>query len=262
MKQNVYITGALGGIGFKVVQLFHYNDLYRIIGIDRISKDELNTEDQTPFFDVYKQIDLSKSNLDDQFDELLKEYPPTFIIHVAATQVCGSITNPSPTFHEDWQNTFNVNVKSIYSLIKRCLILEPNNTHHLQTVTIVSSVHSHSSSKDISLYAISKCALTGLIRNLAIELGSLEPPIRVNGVAPGATDTPMLHEGLKRSDPENPDRAFQILESRHLGKRVLQPEEIARIIGFLATPPSSAITGQTIIADGGASLVLSTEVQP
>ncbi|MGO4852112.1 SDR family NAD(P)-dependent oxidoreductase [Phaeovulum sp. W22_SRMD_FR3] len=93
-----------------------------------------------------------------------------------------------------------------------------------------------------ALYAASKAALSGLVRSVAAELAPRG--ITVNIVAPGATDTPMLRD---------PARAREAPRLPPLG-RMIDPAEVAALVGFLLSPPAGAITGQEILICGGASL--------
>jgi len=93
-------------------------------------------------------------------------------------------------------------------------------------------------------YCATKGAILSLTRSWARELG---PKIRVNAVAPGPIDTPLLNfngmsEDLKKLETGNP-----------MG-RIGRPEEVAAVIQFLASPAASFITGQCYSADGGAAM--------
>jgi NAD(P)-dependent dehydrogenase (short-subunit alcohol dehydrogenase family) len=111
----------------------------------------------------------------------------------------------------------------------------------------------------LAAYASSKGALVAFTRSAALEFAS--GGVRVNAVAPGAVDTPMLRQGLLRqSTPENLDEAMQELARRTPLRRIGSPDEIAQAILFLAdNDRSSFITGQTLVIDGGALAHLSTE---
>lgn len=91
-------------------------------------------------------------------------------------------------------------------------------------------------------YIASKAAITGLVRTLARSLGP--SGIRVNGVAPGVTDTPMI----KNYSPENRLRQSKISVLGRIGT----PEEIAEVAYFLMSDASSFMTGELVIVNGGA----------
>lgn len=101
-----------------------------------------------------------------------------------------------------------------------------------------------------SFYAASKAALRGLARSMASELATRG--ITVNVVAPAAVDTPQLRD---------PGRARAGVRALPIG-RLIQPNEIAATVAFLLGPEAGAITGQTIVQCGGASLGGLPSAQP
>jgi len=248
-KKIVVITGICGGIGTETCKKFTSEYGYHIIGIDR-------KEISTIYTDEYYRVNLSSAKEINQCCMKIKENHQKIdaLIHIAAFQDCHSIIESDT--EETWNYLFNVNVKSIYSITQQ---LFPSLQLAKGSVVIVSSVHAYTSSKDISLYAISKSALSGLVRNFAIEWAHHQ--IRVNGVAPGAIDTPMLTAGLSRRG-DDPDIVRQQLADRHPIKRIGKPDEIANLIFFLSDKKTGCgfLTGQTIVCDGGASIYLSTEI--
>ncbi len=95
-------------------------------------------------------------------------------------------------------------------------------------------------------YGMSKAALLQLSRSLAVEWAPDQ--IRVNSVSPWYTATPLAEPVL-----QNPEKLNRILDRTPLA-RIAEPEEVARVVAFLAMPASSYVTGQNITVDGGMSI--------
>lgn len=110
----------------------------------------------------------------------------------------------------------------------------------------VSSVGGRRATQGNPAYAASKAGLIHLTRTLAVAWSG--EGIRVNGVAPGLVATKMT-----AATTDNPERLAKRLEGIPL-KRLGQPEEIANIVLFLASPLASYVVGETIVADGGRTL--------
>ncbi len=97
----------------------------------------------------------------------------------------------------------------------------------------------------VAHYAAAKAAVVGFSRALATELAEQE--IGVNVVVPSLLDTPMTRRSLREDEIQN-------AAQRGPRGRLVTPEEVADVIAFLASANASAITGQSLIVDGGASL--------
>lgn len=89
-------------------------------------------------------------------------------------------------------------------------------------------------------YASSKAGIIGLTKSLALELA---PQVTVNAVSPGYTRTKMTRDSLEKKGEE--------IRAKIPLKRVADPEEIAAVIAFLASPEASYVTGETINVNGG-----------
>jgi len=157
----------------------------------------------------------------------------------AATSTGGYVADLDP---EGWDNSLRVMLTAAMYGMKAAI------PHMLEqgagSIISTSSIYGHVSSAGNAPYATAKAGLINLTRTAAIEYG--RKGIRVNAICPGAVDTPMMDAvlglGLKNRD--------EIAEMHAIG-RLIQPDEIANLVYFLASDESSAITGQAIIIDGG-----------
>jgi 3-oxoacyl-[acyl-carrier protein] reductase len=93
-------------------------------------------------------------------------------------------------------------------------------------------------------YIVSKCGIGGLTQTLAVEWA--EHGVRVNAVAPGLIETPLIEEAVSRG---HIDRS--VVESHHAMNRLGYPEEIAAAVDFLLSDDASFITGEIMNVDGG-----------
>jgi NAD(P)-dependent dehydrogenase (short-subunit alcohol dehydrogenase family) len=132
-----------------------------------------------------------------------------------------------------WDKVMAVNLKSVFLFCKYAV---PHMPHHSAIVN-TSSVHAHQSEAGVAPYAASKGGLEAFVRVLALELQSKK--IRVNCVAPGAVNTPMLWNNPNvKSGKEKPAGAFG------------EPADIAAAICFLASDAARFINGTTLVAAG------------
>ncbi|MCH8685851.1 SDR family oxidoreductase [Pedomonas mirosovicensis] len=115
------------------------------------------------------------------------------------------------------------------------------------SVILISSIGGLKGSPIIGAYNISKAADFQLARNLAVEFGPYN--VRVNCIAPGLVQT-----DFARALWENPDTLRAATADKPL-RRIGQPDEIAGAAVFLAAQASSFMTGQTIVVDGGATII-------
>ena len=122
---------------------------------------------------------------------------------------------------------------------------QPDAPHARGSIVNVSSVHQKIPRPFYLSYAVSKYGLHGLTQTLALEYAARG--IRVNSIAPGATMTP-IQSWLDDTEMQ------AVVESHIPSGRIAEPEEMARIIAFLASDDASYVTGQTLFADGGLTL--------
>ncbi|MBP0443527.1 SDR family oxidoreductase [Roseomonas sp. SSH11] len=110
----------------------------------------------------------------------------------------------------------------------------------------ITSVAQHLPTDESAPYGMSKAGLGSLVRSLSVELAPRK--INVVGIAPGLIQTPMTQERL--DDPAKREASFKEIPWHRAG----QPEEIAKLALFLASPDAEYITGQTVVMDGGLTM--------
>jgi NAD(P)-dependent dehydrogenase (short-subunit alcohol dehydrogenase family) len=145
----------------------------------------------------------------------------------------------------DWDAILNVNLRAVFLTSKYSLPLFKNNGGGC--IVNVSSVHAYSTMKNHAAYTASKGGVKALTTELAIELNPQS--IRVVGVAPGGINTPMTTKDLAQ-DAEFLNSLGFPTDGKSIG-HVGEPEDIARVLVWCASPEASFITGTTIQADGG-----------
>ncbi len=133
----------------------------------------------------------------------------------------------------DWDRLMQVNLRSVFLFCKYCI-------PHIDggAIVNVSSVHAYQSTPNVVSYAASKGGLEAFTRGVSLEYPMQK--VRINCVAPGAVDTPMLWSNPNvKSGKEKIDGA--------IGK----PADIASAICYLASNEARFINGTTLVADGG-----------
>ena len=239
-KKIVLITGAESGIGKSTSKIF-LNNNFRVIGTSLKNNKDKYIKD----FDNY-QIDITNNTeWKDLASIIRKKYSKIdVLVNSAGVRLSGNLETTSMN---DWSYHFNNNVTGTFLACKYILpLLKKSNK---SSIINLASINSIRGVKNMLAYATSKSAIVSFTASLALDLSKHN--IRVNAVAPGAIDTPMLASFKK--DLTSKEYQKRMRDNHPIG-RIGKPEEVASVIYFLASEASSFMTGLTIPVDGGRSI--------
>jgi 2-keto-3-deoxy-L-fuconate dehydrogenase len=174
---------------------------------------------------------------------VLDEWGRIDVLLTAAGFSCGgTVTTTTP---EDWSAVFRTNVDGTW-LWARAVIPAMQRQGGGAIITVASQL-ALAGGHHNSAYVASKGAVLALTRTMALDYAA--DGVRVNAIAPGAIETPLLARGLARGG--DPAAAAARSKERHALKRFGRPEEVAGAVVFLASDAASFITGATLPVDGG-----------
>ncbi len=164
------------------------------------------------------------------------------LVNNAGIQRYGTVTTLS---EEDWDEVLNINLKSAFLMAKYSIpeMIKRGGG----AIVITGSVQSVAAQRNSVHYVVSKHGLLGLTRCLALDYAAEK--IRANCVLPGAIDTPMLRWAASLDD--HPERVLEACDRLHALGRMGKPEEVARVIVFLASEWASFMTGSAVMVEGG-----------
>ncbi|MGB5402986.1 MAG: SDR family NAD(P)-dependent oxidoreductase [Robiginitalea sp.] len=148
--------------------------------------------------------------------------------------------------HEDWHNVIAVNQTGVFYTMKAAL-KHMKRQGHGSIVNVASLAGLKPSGYNLS-YSASKFAVVGMTKSAALEYG--KDHIRINAVCPGYTKTPLLDK-LLDFRPEMEETLRKLIPMDRFG----EVDEIAEAIAWLASDHAKFITGQTLVLDGGTSLL-------
>jgi enoyl-[acyl-carrier protein] reductase III len=165
--------------------------------------------------------------------------PLNALVHAAAT---GVIRPALETDDKHWDWTLSANARALLSLTRAAAPSMPSGS----SVVGISSLGSARVLDNYTLVGVSKAALETLVRYLAVELAPRG--IRVNAVSPGVVETGALEHFPQKEE-------MLEMGAHNPAGRLVSPEDVADVVTYLCSPGADMIRGQTVIVDGGWSLL-------
>jgi NAD(P)-dependent dehydrogenase (short-subunit alcohol dehydrogenase family) len=239
----VVVTGAGSGIGAACAREFAMrNAVVAMVDRKPLADREAGWPDAAA--SEYFQADVSsRSEVEGLIPKIVRQLGGIdILVNNAGIQRYGSVTTIS---EEQWDEVMDANLKSAFLMSK--FAIPEMIRRGGGAIVITGSVQSVTAQRNSAHYVVSKHGLLGLARSIALDFGSQN--IRANCVMPGAIDTPMLRWAA--SLDANPDRVLEACDRLHIRGKMGRPEEVARVIAFLASDLASFITGAAIPVDGG-----------
>jgi NAD(P)-dependent dehydrogenase (short-subunit alcohol dehydrogenase family) len=240
------ITGAGSGIGRASALLFAEQGAFVAL-VDRDATGveetiaavrEANGDGSVHTGDV-GDADFAKAAV----EEIVSRHGRLDVLMTAAGWSCGgTVVTTDPA---DWDAVFRTNVGGTW-LWSRAAVPQMQRQGKGSIITLASQL-AIAGGKNNSAYIAAKGAIVSLTRTMAVDFAT--DGIRVNAIAPGAIDTPMLRRSFARhADPE-PVR--EAVRERHAMRRFGEAKEIAEAALYLASDASSFTTGTVMVVDGG-----------
>lgn len=231
--QTVVITGETSGIGLSTADLFLKNG-WNVMIIGRDEQKGIEIEKQlgqkySPTQIKFAQADISKAKDVEKAKQITLDAFKTVdvLVNNAGIVIHGELHETS---EEDWDKIFAVDVKGTFLVSKAFLPAMIKQDHG--SIVNISSVSGLAGDRAMVAYNAAKGAIINMTRAMAIDYGKNN--IRVNVVAPGPTNTPLFHQDKQKFAKNSPLN------------RIVEPEEVAAAIYFVASSAGSAITGEAI----------------
>jgi len=238
--RTVLVTGGSRGIGKAIALRLAREGATRVaIGYFRSDASAEETADELRALGaepVLVRGNVTSSRVAEQVEALGSI---DVLVHNAAT---GVIRPALETEDKHWDWTLNANSRALLSLTR---IAAPAMSRG-SSIVAISSLGSVRVLENYTLVGVSKAALEALVRYLAVELAPRG--IRVNAVSAGVVETGALEHF------PNKDAMLEMGIRNPVG-RLVTPEDVAGVVTFLCSPEADMIRGQTIVIDGGWSLL-------
>jgi len=241
INSKVFITGATGGIGNAITELFFKNN-YKLV-LTSSSDDKLkNLQNKFGKDNYYYVLDLSNTQkVEETLKQISNEHKDiSIIINNAAITDDGLAIRMK---YNQWSKVIETNLSSNFIIIKS--LLKNMIFNKKGKIVGISSVVSILGNPGQSNYVASKSGMIGLYKSIAHEVARKN--INVNIVSPGFITSPM-------TDKLNEVQKSNIMNSIPM-KKFGEPNDVASLVYYLCSDNASYITGQNFHVNGGMLMV-------
>ena len=240
--KSVLVTGGSRGIGKGIALRFAELGAKRV-GVSYLRNDKAAEETAKELERLGAEAVLLRGNIGDpdKTAALVEEAGP---LDVIVSNAATGVIRPALEIEEKhWDWTVNANARALLTLVRHAApSLQPS-----ASIIAISSLGSARVLDDYVVVGVSKAALEALVRYLAVELAP--KGIRVNAVSAGLVETGALEYFNKR------DEMLEYYKQRTPAGRLVGPRDVADAVCFLASPEAEMIRGQTLVVDGGYSVL-------
>ena len=235
------VTGASSGMGAATARaLASAGAQVNLIDIDKKGAEETAQKTGSEIFIG----DVSNSEFCDlTIDSIVQKQGQVDILVNAAGIILRA--DALETNDDNWRRIMAVNVDGVFFMCRSAIRHMVNKKSG--SIVNFGSIWGDVASSGVTAYCVTKGAVHQLTRALALE--HAEDGIRVNAVAPGEVNTPMIKAG--RDKPPTGDELQELADATIPIKRLAEPEEIAEVVLFLASEKSSYMTGSIVPVDAG-----------
>jgi enoyl-[acyl-carrier protein] reductase III len=238
---SVFVTGGSRGIGKAIALRFAELGAGRVaIGYLRNDRAAEEAADELRAAGAEPLLVRGNVSSDRVLNEVAESGPWNVVVHSAAT---GVVRTALETEDKHWDWTMNANAKAFLSLARACAPSLPEGS----SLIAISSLGSIRVLGNYVLIGTSKAALEALVRYLAVDLAPRG--IRVNAVSAGVVETQALDHFPNR------EQMIEMARTRTPAGRMVEPNDVADAVTFLCSPSAEMVRGQTLIVDGGYSLL-------
>jgi len=236
---NVFVTGGSRGIGRAIAARFARDGAKRV-AIGYLRNDRAAEEAGDEIRALGADVVLVRGNVtsDNVLEQVAALGPLDVLVHNAAT---GVIRPALETEDKHWDWTLNANARALLQLARVAAPQMPDGS----SIVAISSLGAQRVLENYVLVGTSKAALESLVRYLGVELA---PRIRVNAVSGGVVETGALEHFPNREEMLRAGAANPV-------GRLVTPDDIAGAVAFLCSRDADMIRGQTLVVDGGFSLL-------